>query len=188
MAKIRDWKGMRAMSARLLEERTGHDVASWNRRIQKQRLDDEESLRTWLAREGVTGYAQNLLVMERFGYPDFFSASATELIDGQYADRTQLRPVFDAVLDAVEGLGDVTVQARKTYVSLVSPRRTFARVQPTTKDRVDLALRLEGQKAGGRLKPSKIHETMPVQIGLNGRKDVDSEVLRWLREAYEENR
>jgi hypothetical protein len=126
--------------------------------------------------------------MERFGYPDFFTASATELIDGQYADRTQLRPVFDAILDAVEGLGDVTVQARKTYVSLVSPRRTFARVQATTKDRVDVALRLKGQKAGGRLKPSKIHETMPVQIGLNGRKDVDSEVLRWLRKAYEENR
>jgi hypothetical protein len=70
----------------------------------------------------------------------------------------------------------------------VSPRRTFARVQATTKDRVDVALRLKGQKAGGRLKPSKIHETMPVQIGLNGRKDVDSEVLRWLRKAYEENR
>jgi hypothetical protein len=136
----------------------------------------------------VTGYAQNLLVMERFGYPDFFTATATELIDGQYADRPGLRPIFDAILDAVEGLDDVTVQARKTYVSLVSPRRTFARVQPTTKDRVDLALRLEGQKAGGRLKPSRIHETMPVQIGLNGLKDVDAEVLRWLRQAYEANR
>ena len=188
MAKIRDWEEMRAMSARLLEERTGHDVAAWNRRIQTQGLGDEDSLRAWLAKEGVTGYAQNLLVMERFGYPDFFTATATELIDGQYADRPGLRPIFDAILDAVEGLDDVTVQARKTYVSLVSPRRTFARVQPTTKDRVDLALRLEGQKAGGRLKPSKIHETMPVQIGLNGLKDVDAEVLQWLRKAYEANR
>jgi len=188
MAKVRDWEGMRAMSARLLEERTGHDVAAWNRRIQKQRLDDEESLRTWLAKEGVTGYAQTLLVMERFGYPDFLTASATELIDGQYKDRPQLRAILDSILDAVEGLDEVTVQARKTYVSLVTPRRTFARVQPTTRDRVDLALRLEGRKAGGRLEPSKIHETMPVQIGLNGRKDVDSDVLGWLRKAYEENR
>jgi hypothetical protein len=188
MAKIRDWEEMRAMSARLLEERTGHDVAAWNRRIQTQGLGDEDSLRAWLAKEGVTGYPQNLLVMERFGYPDFFTATATELIDGQYADRPGLRPIFDAILGAVEDLGEVTVQARKTYVSLVSPRRTFARVQPTTKDRVDLALRLEGQKAGGRLKPSRIHETMPVQIGLNGLKDVDAEVLRWLRQAYEANR
>jgi hypothetical protein len=29
---------------------------------------------------------------------------------------------------------------------------------------------------------------MPVQIGLNGLKDVDAEVLRWLRKAYEANR
>jgi Domain of unknown function (DUF5655) len=188
MAKIRDWEEMRAMSARLLEERTGHDVAAWNRRIQTQGLGDEDSLRAWLAKEGVTGYAQNLLVMERFGYPDFFTATATELIDGQYADRPQLRPILNAILEAVESMGEVTVQARKTYVSLVSPKRTFARVQPTTKDRVDLALRLEGQKAGGRLKPSRIHETMPVQIGLNGLKDVDAEVLRWLRKAYEANR
>jgi hypothetical protein len=33
----------------------------------------------------------------------------------------------------------------------VTPRRTFARVQPTTKNRVDLALRLEAQKPSGRL-------------------------------------
>lgn len=188
IAKIRDWEGMRAMSARLLEERTGHDVAAWNRRIKKEKLDDEASLRAWLTKEGVTGYAQTHLVMERFGYPDFLTATAAELIDGQYADRPQLRPIFEAILEAVEGLGEVTIQARKTYVSLMSPRRTFARVQPTTKDRIDLALRLRGHKAGGRLKPSKIHETMSVQVGLKGPEEVNSAVLRWLQRAYEENR
>jgi hypothetical protein len=29
-------------------------------------------------------YAQALLVMERFGYPNFFRATADELINGQY--------------------------------------------------------------------------------------------------------
>jgi hypothetical protein len=38
----------------------------------------------------MTGYAQSLLVMECFGYPAFFLASADELIEGQYADRPQL--------------------------------------------------------------------------------------------------
>src|SRR6267378_2582267 len=70
MAKKRDWEDMRTMSARLLDERTGEGVAAWNRRIQKERLDDETSLRAWLSKHGVTGYAQTLLVMERFGYPD----------------------------------------------------------------------------------------------------------------------
>jgi hypothetical protein len=125
--------------------------------------------------------------MERFGYPDFLVASADELIEGQYADRPQLRPIFDAILEAAIGLGEVTVQARKTYVSLVSPRRTFARIQPTTRKRVDLGLRLEGQEPGGRLQPSKIHETMKLQISLSAPTEVDSEVLRWLQRAYEEN-
>jgi hypothetical protein len=61
------------------------------------------------------------------------TAEARELIDGQYADRPHLRPVLDAVLAALPGLGPVTVQARTTLVSLVTPRRTFAVVQATTK-------------------------------------------------------
>jgi len=78
-----------------------------------------------LSAEGVTGYAQALLVWETFGYPGFLVADAEELIDRQYADRRQLRPVFDAVLAALPALpGPVTVQARGTLVSLVSPRRT----------------------------------------------------------------
>src|SRR2546427_8292368 len=179
---------MRAMSERLLEERTGKGVATWNRRIKKEGLDDEKSLHAWLTKQGVIGYAQTLLVMKRFGYPDFMTATADELIDGQYTDRPQLRPIFDAVVEAAVGLGDVTIQARKTFVSLVSPRRTFARVQPTTRNRVDLALRLEGRKPSGRLKASKIHETMPLRVELTARSDVDSDVLRWLQKAYDENR
>jgi hypothetical protein len=178
---------MREMSARLLKKRTGEDVAAWNRRIQEQRPEDEKSLRAWLTGQGVTGYAQSLLVMERFGYPDFLLASADALIDGQYDDRPQIRPIVDALIDAAAGLGPVTIQARKTYVSLLSPRRTFARVKATTKDRVDLGLRLERQAPGGRLQPSKIHETMPLQISLTALDEVDAEVLSWLRQAYEQN-
>jgi hypothetical protein len=59
------------------------------------------------------------------------TAEARELIDGQYADRPHLRPVLDAVLAALPGLGPVTVQPRTTLVSLVTPRRTFAVVQVT---------------------------------------------------------
>jgi hypothetical protein len=188
MAQVRDWQAMKDMSARLLQERTGVDVASWNERIQTQHLKDEKTLRTWLTEQGVTGYAQNLLVMERFGYPDFIQASAEELIQGQYADRPQLRPIFEAILGAVAGLGDVTIQARKTYVSLMTTRRTFARVQPTTKQRVDLALRLAGQKPGGRLQPSRIHASTPLQVRLTTPAEVDAEVLDWLQKACEQNR
>ena len=187
MAKIRDWTSMKDLGARLLKERTGEDVRTWNRRIAKEHLRDEKSLRAWLSAQGITGYAQSLLVWEQFGYPEYLLASADDLIDGQYADRPQLRPIFDALIDAAASLGDVTIQGRKTYVSLVTSRRTFARIQPTTKSRVDLALRLEGHKPGGRLQRSKIHETTPFQVGLTSVDDIDAEILTWLQEAYAQN-
>jgi len=188
MADTRDWHEMVRWSRQLLEERTGESLEAWNRRIREQGFQDEGSLRAWLASQGVSGYAQSLLVWERFGYPDYLLASASDLIEAQYADRPHLRPILDAILGAAAGLGEVIVQARKGYVSLVTPRRTFARVQATTRNRVDLSLRLEGRQPGGRLQPSKIHETTPLQISLSAPEEVDAEVLDWLQQAYEQNR
>ena len=52
---------------------------------------------------------------------------ADELIAGQYADRPQLRPILEAVLAELPGLGPVTVQARRTLVTLFTPRRRSPR-------------------------------------------------------------
>jgi hypothetical protein len=128
-------------------------------------------------------------VEHRFSYPDLLTADSGELIDGQYADRPQLRPVLDAVLAAAPALGPVTVQARKTCVSLVSPRRTFAAVQATTKSRVDLGLRLDHTEPAGRLLVAKniASGTINLRIALGGPDEVDEEVLGWLRRAYNES-
>lgn len=116
-------------------------------------------------------------------------ADPDELIAGQYADRPALRPVLDAVLAALPPLGPVTVQARKTCVSLVSPRRTFAAVEATTKSRVDLGLRLAGVAPEGRLLAAKNLNvgSMNLRIALTGPGQVDEEVLGWLRRAYDES-
>src|SRR5437762_13330389 len=160
--ETRAWQQMREMSARLLKERTGSGVDEWDRRNRKERPGNEADLRAWLTGQGVIGYAQSLLVMERFGYPDFMVASVDELIRGQYADRPRLRTIYDRIIEAAASLGEVTVQARKTSVSLVSRKRTFARVQASAKNRVDFALRLEAAQPGGRLKPPRIQATVRV--------------------------
>jgi len=185
--QLASWEELRDWAARLLLSRTGADVAAWNQRAAAAGLGDEGALRAWLASQGVTGYAQALLIWERFGYPDFLTTSADELIAGQYADRPHLRPILDTVLAALPALGPVTVQARKTLISLVTPRRTFAVVQATTKSRVDLGLRLDGARPGGRLLAARDIGAANVRIALAVPGDVDEEVLGWLRRAYAEN-
>ena len=123
------------------------------------------------------------------GAPGLLTADACELIDGQYADRPQLRPILDTVLALLPALGPVTVQGRKTIVSLVCPRRTFAVVRATTKDRVDLGLRLDGAEPGGRLQSAKGIDGggATVRIALRRPEDVDDEVRDLMRRAYQEN-
>ena len=185
----RTWLEMRERIEKILERRTGEGIAVWVGRVAELGDIDEPALRTWLTEQGVTGYPQMVLVMERFGYPDFLLASADELIDGQYRDRVQLRPILDELLLRAMEVGDVDVQARKTYVTLVSPKRTFAIIRATTRDRVDVGLRLPGVDPGGTLlaAPGLGNDYVNVRLALHSLDDVDDSVVDWLRRAYAAN-
>jgi hypothetical protein len=188
MAETKSWKEMTDWMADLLERRTGEGVDAWKERIQQRGFSDEQALRAWLEKQDVTGYAQSLLVMETFGYPEFLMASADELIDGQYSDRPHLRPVLDAILTRLPEVGESTIQARKGYVSLVTARRTFAVVQPTTRKRVDLGLRLEDEPEGRLIRAKGIgNGDMPLRVPLASPDDVDDEVIDWMKRAYQVN-
>jgi Family of unknown function (DUF5990)/Domain of unknown function (DUF5655) len=113
--------------------------------------------------------------------------TADELIDGQYADRSALRPILDSVLAVLPDIGDVTVQARKTLISLASPKRTFAVVQATTRSRVDLGLRLDGQLPEGRLLAARNLGMANLRVAMTGPSDLDAGALALLRRAYQES-
>ena len=178
---------MRESIRRLLIERTGEDIPAWNRRIRATGIDDPEKLRRWLTASGVVGYPRMLLVMERFGYPDYMLASADALIDGQYVGYPALRRVYDAVIAYVTQWPDVEVQARKSYVSLVTAKRTFARIQRASADSVAVALRLAVTPTG-KLTASKVHESTPVQLLLRAPAELDRSAREWIRRAHDENR
>lgn len=189
MPQPRTWEGMRTQIVAQLERQTGRSLAEWTAQIAAWKPADEQELRAWLSGQGVTGYPQMLLVMETFGYPDYLLAGADELIEGQYADRAALRPILDAVVAATQALGQVDVQARKTYVTLLTPRRTFASLEPNTKSRAYLGLRLAGQAPEGRLEVGRRlgQSSMTHRIALASVAEVDDEVRAWLGRAYKAN-
>jgi hypothetical protein len=159
-----------------------HGFSSW------RRLHDEVTRRRTLIQgpeRDATGLVPASPVWSWREDPEW----SDELVDGQYADRSQLRPVLDAVLAAASALGPVTAAARQSCVSLVSPRRTFAAVQATTRSRVDLGLRLDGMSPAGRLLAAKniASGTINLRIALSGPGEVDEEVWGWLRRAYDES-
>jgi len=190
MPQARSWQEMYAREQERLERLTGQSLASWKAKIQEEAAaTDEPQLRAWLAERCVTGYPAMLLVFETLGYPDYLQKDADVLIDEQYADRPGIRPILDRVLEVLPTIGTVEVQARKTYVALLSPKRTFASIQPTTKTRVDIGLRLDGVTPAGRLQEAKSigQSSMTHKIALASPADLDDEAVEWLTRAYEAN-
>jgi hypothetical protein len=182
------WEEMRTRSLGLLERGTGRSLADWNGEIAGIGFDAEPELREWLEERGVSGYAQAVLVWERFGYPAFMTASSDQLVSGQYHDRPLLRPILDALLAIASELPGTVVQARKGFVALVA-RRTYAVIRPATRARVDLGLRLPNRELDGRLlAPGAGLASCTARIALATSADVDAEVVEWLRQAWSANR
>ncbi|MBO0776232.1 MAG: hypothetical protein J2P34_07940, partial [Actinobacteria bacterium] len=123
------------------------------------------------------------------GYPDYLLASAEELLAQQYGDRPGLRPILDTVVATAAGFGPVEVQARKTYTSLLTPRRTFAAVRPATRTRADLVLRLDGMEPGDRLLDGRNSAGggLNLRIPLATVGDFDDEAMGLLRQAYDQS-
>ena len=103
--------------------------------------------------------------------------------------RSELRPVYDRVAEAIDALGDdVTVGVRDTYIAFGRSKQ-FAvfknRVRPV---QAELGLRLPEAAASPRLAPAGKSfgsaSTTHVVV-LTRPEEVDQDVLGWLRAAYE---
>lgn len=190
MAKAGD-EQLRAMIDNL-PARTGRSLDEWLLFLRGREGEKHGALVAALAAEGVGhGYA-NLIVhtFRRGAVPaaaPSSGAEADELIARQYAGKETLEPIRDAILDEVRGFGDdVEVSPKKAYLSL---RRStqFALVQPSTKTRLDLGLKLRDTPAHGRLEDAGSWNSMVThRVRLETEEQVDGEVRGWLRKAYEQ--
>lgn len=190
MPQPRTWQGVWGKQAERLLAQTGDDVPTWNARVLAEAPGDETGVRAWLDERGVRGYPQAMLIMERFGYPDFLVDDDQELIDAQFADREDLRPILDHLLARVRSQHpDLEVVGRKTYVPLYTPRRQFAAVKPTTRTRVDLGLRLDGREPSGRLVVAHGvgSDSINLRLPLATVDDIDDEVVQLMDEAWQDN-
>ena len=68
-------------------------------------------------------------------------------------------------------------------------KRQFALIQPTTKKRIDLGLKFNDKAYEGRLETSGPFGSMcPHRVQLTAVEQIDAELLRWIKQAYQEAR
>ena len=110
-----------------------------------------------------------------------------DLIANQYAKgKEHLKPIYEKLRKLISAFGkDVEFAPKKANVS-VRRKKQFALIQPSTKTRMDLGLKIKGKEQTDRLLGSGSFGSMCThRVQLFEVDDVDEEVIGWLKEAYE---
>jgi Domain of unknown function (DUF5655) len=167
----------------MIRELPGRPVEEW---IAMLPAGTHRERKAFLMEKGLSSnHAGAVLWWEKNGAA--IEAGGGELIDRQYSGgKEALRPIYERVAEVIAGLEGVEVGPRGTYVSFGRPQQ-FALVQPSTKTRVDLGLRLPGARAGDRLREAGSFGSGNIthRVALAAPEDVDAELEGWLRDAYE---
>jgi predicted transport protein len=114
--------------------------------------------------------------------------SDQDLVSAQFAGaKAALRPIYDLVLGIILGFGeDVKVNPRQSYIALAR-KVQFAALKASTSTRLDLGLRLKAAAMSDRLEAAQGvgGGSINFKVSLSKIEDVDTELIAWLRQAYE---
>jgi hypothetical protein len=81
---------------------------------------------------------------------------------------------------------DFEVAPAKTYISLLRGAKKFAIVQISATERFDIGIKLKGIATTERLEAAGTWNTMVThRVRISDSKEIDAEVLAWLKEAYD---
>lgn len=111
--------------------------------------------------------------------------AAGDPLDAIYAGpKAALRPIHDALMAAIAGLGTFEVAPKKAYVSL-RRKKQFATIGPATKTRVEVGLNMRGVEGTDRLLALPPGGMCQYKVNVTDAGEVDAELVEWIRRAYE---
>ncbi|HZN32359.1 MAG TPA: DUF5655 domain-containing protein [Pirellulaceae bacterium] len=179
-----------------LPAKTGRSLDDWLAHIRKAGPRDEKASREWLMSEHRLGANTAWWLAEKAFHPDKLAEDtpagylklAPVFVERMYSGpKEHLRPIHDRLIELARELEGVRICPCETMVPLYR-RHVFAQIKPTTNKRVDLGLALAEEPftsrlldTGGRAKKDRITH----RVALTSLDDIDLQVRRWLKQAYE---
>src|SRR3989475_6010555 len=180
-----------------LKQKTGRTLEEWMKFIRKEGPPTEQARQLWLKEQHGLGTNSAWWLAERSvgkgeegGDPDAYLRAAEKYVEKMFAGKKEhLRPIYDALLKLGLKMGkDVKPCPCQTIVPLYR-NHVFAQIKPTTQTRIDFGLALGDTRktpkrlidAGGFAKKDRITH----RFEITSLKDIDDEVKRWLKIAYD---
>ena len=180
-----------------LKQKTGRTLDEWLKFIKQEGPPTEIARRDWLKQQHRLGTnyagwlaARSLGKAGETEDADEYLKAAEKYVEGMLAGKKEhLKPMYDALLKLGLSMGKDTKACPCQTIVPLYRNHVFAQIKPTTQTRIDFGLALgDTQKTpkrlidtGGFAKKDRITH----RFEITSLKDIDDEVKRWLRVAYD---
>jgi predicted transport protein len=170
-----------------LHKNTGKTLEQWTDIVKKENFAKHSEIINFLKdKHNLTHGFANLIAHKAKGSDADSAENKNDLIELQYKGKEHLRPLYDKLLHEIQAFGeDFEIAPKNAYVSL-RKKKQFAILQPSTKTRFEIGINLKGQNPQGKLEAINNPNAMcSHRINVSELKDIDNEVIGWLKAAYD---
>lgn len=169
-----------------LHKNTGKTLEQWIEIVKKQNFTKHGEIVKFLKEQHEFTHGFANLVAHKANETDAGSKeNQDDLITKQYKGKEHLKFIYDKLISEIQTFGnDIEIAPKNSYVSL-RRKKQFATLNPATKTRFEIGINLKGQEPKGKLEPEKPNAMCSHKINLTDIKDIDKEVIEWIKTAYD---
>jgi len=179
-----------------LKQKTGRTLDEWLRLIKKEGPPTEKERRDWLKTKYGLGTNSAWWMAERsvgkgddLGDSDTYLKAAEKYVEEMFAGKkVPLRPIYHALLKLGLGVGKEAKACPCQTIVPLYRNHVFAQIKPTTQTRIDFGLALGNMKTPKRLIDTggfARKDRITHRFEITSLKDIDDEVKRWLKVAFD---
>ncbi|HQY21365.1 MAG TPA: DUF4287 domain-containing protein [Ignavibacteria bacterium] len=169
-----------------LHKNSGKTLEQWIEIVKKKDFAKHGEIMKYLKEEhGLTHGFANLVALKSRGTDAGSAENESDLIEKQYKGKEHFKPIYDKLISEIMKFGkDIEIAPKNANVSL-RRKKQFALLEPATKTRFEIGINIKGQESKGKLTAEKPGSMCTHKIKIADIKEIDKEVIDWIRTAYE---
>jgi hypothetical protein len=171
-----------------IRAKTGKSPEEFKALAAEKGLIQTKDILSWLKTDFGLGHGHAMAIVHLIVHEKEMSAAPEEKIDKLFAGtKAKWRKPFDDVLSAASSFGpEFSSSVGQTYVNLLRNGKKFAIVQPSSAERLDIGIKLKQAEHSSRFEPAGTWNSMVThRVKITDAAQIDSEVIEWLKLAYE---